>query len=179
MFKGIIIENKKFYRLKKYSSWISTFFIFSVLLLNHTISKTLFENSIEKWRYEYVYISAILFTLFLSFKLTSKQKKLIGQHRIEIDEHLIKIFNVQTKTEEKIEFNQVEKICVRQKYFMDAGNEFQVNKDKEPHSNFISIIREGKLKTYLFQIDSYYMANQINKLIPLWKNHGYSVETIS
>jgi len=117
-----------------------------------------------------------------SFGKKSKQLSLVlGNRLIEIKIDEIRIKSKKGIEEETIKLNKLEKIILKDEYSMPQETIKEIGQELtgKTKQNYIIIHQNNKKRQFDFEIDSYYMINQLNKLIESWKMKGYNIERIS
>ncbi len=161
MFKSYIIKSEKYYLFRKYSFW---FFIISNPILFITIGALQIDNF---WYYVFLFL-LIIISIIISLKF--KPASLINQQKIIINENQIQILNKDGSLEDEIQINENSEVNIKNNYELDE-EKFNLRIDKNI-GNFIIIKNEDFEKKIYFLIDSYYMLNQLNKIISQWSNAG-------
>jgi hypothetical protein len=172
MFRAKLIENKDYYKLRrKHLLLMFLPFIPIALLVNF--------YQIPIW------LTILMIALYVAANIimvrNHKQLSLIlGNRLIEIgiDEIRIKSKNV---TEEIIKLNKLEKILLKDEYSIHQETIKEVGQELtgKTRQNYIILHQNNKARQFDFEIDSYYMINQLNKVIESWKMKGYTIERIN
>ncbi|PHN01293.1 hypothetical protein [Flavilitoribacter nigricans] len=173
MFKAKLIENKKYYRLRSKQL---------VLMLLPSIPIGLIVNfyQIPIW------VTVLMIGLYIvAIILMARNQKQItanlGNKIIEIDEEAIRIKSKKGVEDELISLNEVEKIILKDEYSMPQGTIREVGQELtgKTKQNYLIIYQDSRKRQLDFEVDSYFMVNQLNKLIEIWKMKGYNIERVN
>ncbi len=184
MFVGRYIEERKYYDyLKKIYSYdficLISAIIFLVLVLLDLLFGFHFQNIVA------IYSIVLLILNYFKIRKYKKSIKFIKNAIVEIDDDFIKIKTKNnTESEQKIDLSKVDKIYVKKDYFytdLDKTKNviaLKFNKYKFPE-HYIIVESGGKKKRIDFVFESYYMVEELKKIINQWKNKGYKIEEIN
>lgn len=172
MFKAKLIENEKYYKLQRKQ-------LFLTILLFIPIYLFVSFYKIPIW------VTILIIGIFVATVIfTSRNQKrinsILGNKLIEIDMDEIRINSKNGATEESIKLDEVERMILKNEYSIpqetlkEMGQELTGNIKQ----NFIILYKDSQKRQFDFEIDSYYMINQLNKLIETWRTKGYKIETI-
>lgn len=172
MFKAKLIESKNYYKLRSKQ-------LLFMLLPSIPLGLVLIFYLIPIW------LTMLMIGLYIAaiILMARNQKQMIsvlGKKLIEIDRDEIRIKSIQGKEVETIKLNKVEKIILKVKYSIpqetikEIGQEL-VGKVKQ---NYLILFQNNHERKLDFEVDSYYMINQLNSLIDTWKMQGYKIERI-
>lgn len=172
MFKAKLIENEKYYKLQRKQ-------LFLTILLFIQIYLFVSFYKIPIW------VTILIIGIFVATVIfTSRNQKrinsILGNKLIEIDMDEIRINSKNGATEESIKLDEVERMILKNEYSIpqetlkEMGQELTGNIKQ----NFIILYKDSQKRQFDFEIDSYYMINQLNKLIETWRTKGYKIETI-
>ena len=170
MFKSKLIENENYYKLKNRQT---------LLMLLPAIPMGLLINF-----YKFpVWLTVIMFALymallFLLFKNGKRLNAVSDNKLIEIDESEIRIITKNGKEQEVINLAEVEKLILKEEYVMATGSVKELGEEiaGKTKQDYL-ILQQNKQKRQLnFEIESHYMAKQLNKIIDIWKTRGYNIE---
>ena len=173
MFKAKLIENEKYYKLRRNQL---------LLMLLPAVPAILIINyyQIPVWLVIILAGIYILATIWMD-KNQKRINSMLGNKLIEIDEKAMRIKSKEGLELELIKLDEVEKIIVKDEYSLpqetmkEVGQEI-TGKTKE---NFIILHFKHQKRKLDFEIDSYFMVTQLNKLIESWKVKGYKIERIT
>lgn len=171
MFKAKLIENKSYYSFR--TKQVIFFLLFSIAIG--------LIGSFDKLPIWVVLLILGLFTMAIILMVRNLKQinSVLGNKLIEIDIDEIRIKSKKGTAEETINLNNVEKIFLKDKYSMpqETIKELSDELTGKAKQNYI-ILHKDSLKRK-FEFDSYYMINQLNKLIETWKTKGYTIELIN
>ena len=169
MFKGTLIEHKNYYNLRsKQLLFIILPSIAVCLLVNF------YKMSI------WITIGAIVFYVAVMIMTSKNQKAMqkVANKRIEIDQNKIEIKEADGTVIETIEIENVNKLILKDDYKMaqetlkDLKEEIKGNIEKH-----YLILENNKIqRRFDFVIESYYMLNQLKKLVQDWQNKNVLIE---
>lgn len=173
MFKAKLIENEKYYKLRRNQL---------LLMLLPAVPAILIINyyQIPVWLVIFIAGIYILATIWMN-KNQKRINSMLGNKLIEIDEEAMRIKSKEGLELELFKLDEVEKIIVKDEYSLpqetmkEVGQEI-IGKTKE---NFIVLHFKHQKRKLDFEIDSYFMVTQLNKLIESWKVKGYNIERIT
>lgn len=173
MFKAKLIENKNYYSLR--TKQVIFFLLFSIPIG--------LIGSFDKLP---IWLVLLILGLFIAaiILMVRNQKQInsvLGNKLIEIDIDEIRIKSKKGIEEETINLNNVEKIFLKDKYSMpqETIKEFGDELKGKAKQNYIILHIDSLKRKLEFEFDSYYMINQLNKLIETWKTKGYTIELIN
>ena len=158
MFKGILIENQSYYHLRSNGLWYSLLFsIVTGLLVNF--------YQLPMW----ITIGAITLYIALMF-VTSRNQKAFREarnKRIEIGLDKIQIKEVSGNIIETINIETHDKIIVKNDYKMaqESINDIKEEMKGNTEKHFLILDQHNKQRRFDFEIESYYMLNQLNKIV--------------
>ena len=166
MFKAAIIQNERFFTLRKRAMWLTLllspiwgFFIF--------MDPTLEDNRI--------FVGALVLGLLIiggvSTYLFLQMKKARGTDELRADEQKIEIVRA-NKVEEHL-LQQVKRIEVKMD-FNDLHDGLAKQFKKDGAKNYLELDGDPARRWYLF-LDSGYMQKQLEKLIAVWRQRGIEV----
>jgi hypothetical protein len=173
MFKAKLIENESYYKLRSKQL---------LLILLPSIPFGLLVNfyKIPIW------LTIVMFGFYiLAIILVSKNQKqmnsILGNKLIEIDEEEIRIKSKTGIQQEVIRLAEIDKLILKKKYsmpqetIMEIGSEINGNAKQ----NYLIFQKDSKKRKLDFEIDSYFMIEQINKIIEKWEVKGYEIERVA
>ncbi len=167
MFKAKLIEHRAYYGLRR-----KAFLLFLVL----GIPGAFLFNAFELPFWTSVISAGIYVSLFvLAFKNQKLQASLLGSSTIEVDNTAIRI---KGRLKQEYELNAVEKITLKKAYGipMDSVKEMAQEVKGHPKENFLIVHQNGEDHRFDFEVDSYYMIGQLDKIANQWIQDGHTVE---
>ncbi len=172
MFKAKLIGNESYYPLKRRQ-------ILFLILPSIPIGFLVNFYSMPLWL-TLLMVAVYILIIVLLFRDQRKINALTGENILEIDGNEIRIKSVKGNNEKVIHLDTIDKLVLKENYDLPKGN---FNDDKsdlfgEVKKHFL-VIKKGKQERNLdFEIDSYYMVNQLNKQIKLWEERDISIEKV-
>ncbi len=163
MFKANLIENKDYYRLKINKLLLIILIGLSVnfIFIYHQIPFGLMITILSL----YVFLIALIIRNLIKLKSVCKDKQVL------FGEQEISVINKNGQKEILIDLNKIEKLMVKKAYFFSQEEIAENTKQ-----NYIIIQKNRQKKRKLaFEIDSYYMINQLNQLISQWKAKKFPI----
>ncbi|MEL7120627.1 MAG: hypothetical protein AAFO07_14340 [Bacteroidota bacterium] len=105
----------------------------------------------------------------------------LGNKLIEIDTNEIRITSKKGDQKEIIQLDQVDKLIIKKNYVIPQDSFKEVSKEVsgKTNKNYLILHQSNQNRRLDFEIDSYYMINQLNKIIESWKQKGYVFEKVS
>lgn len=170
MFKAKLIDREDYYKLKSKR-------IFLMLLPLIPMAMLLSSEQVAIWIT--IPATGIYIAAFILMVRNQKQlNSVVGNRLIEIDFDQISIKSKQGIEEEKIQLNAVDKIILKEEYSMPQESVKEVGEEMlgTIKQNYIIIQKDGKTRKLDFEFESYYMLNQLNKLIEHWKETSSKIE---
>lgn len=170
MFKAKLIENKNYYRLKSKQLILVSLPVIPIGLIVNFYQIPIWVTIIM--------IGLYIVTIILIAKNQKQINTVIGKRLIEIDNEVIRIKSNKGIADETINLNEVETIIIKDEYSMsqetikEIGQEL-VGKVKQ---NYLILLQNNHKRKLDFEVDSYYMINQLNRQIEKWKMQGYKIE---
>lgn len=171
MFKGTLIEDEKYYKLRSKQ-------LLYIMLPSIAIGLLVNFYQIPIW----ITIGAILFYVATMIFTLRNQKEMIkiANKNIEIDSNQIILKDSSGNLLETIAIKPDSRIKIKENYQMaqetmnDLKEEFRGNVEK----HFIVIKDDNEERRFDFVISSYYMLNQLNKIVKLWQTEDYNIEYV-
>jgi hypothetical protein len=173
MFKAKLIENLSYYNLKRRFTLAT--------LISSVVSGLLFGiDHYTSLILAGIFIAMVIL-LYYQVKFKKQTNHLIRNRKIEIGSERIYLKSRSGKTEEEISLSNVDRIWVQETYKMPEENFRQVlNELAGNHQkNYVIVETAGQKQKFEFSIDSFYMIEQLKKVILQWKEKGLVVETIA
>ncbi|MCF8370258.1 MAG: hypothetical protein K9H64_01465 [Bacteroidales bacterium] len=169
MFKGKLIEEEAYYQLRK------RFLVIG--FIGMAVAGILYSFFLIHWGFLILY--GIVMVSFGIYQVKTQKKILSvsGNKRIELDNNRICIVGKKGNIEKEIPISQVQEIRVNDIYQLAEENlksMFAEMKGK-PIKNHISVDTVQGIERFDFIVDSYYMIEQLKKVIDSWKEQGIPV----
>lgn len=171
MFKAKFIENNAYYQLRRRQL---------MLLLLTAIPAGLIVNF---YRFSLPIILAITGIYLGGIIWMAKNQKRITQLRgnkyVEFDGTEIRIRSEKHEPTEVIQLAAVENIVLNKYYGMPQENMKEVANELKGNArkNYLLLYHNNRQRQIHFEVESYYMLNQLNSIVEDWKKNGYPVET--
>lgn len=167
MFKGKLIEDPSYYKLKKRIALYSL--LPFAILVNF--------NSMPIWLSVGGFILFFIVT-YLTYKTQKELSKTIARN-IHIDQNAINILDSKGTQLETITLNPTDLIKLKENYKIpDSVKDTKDEMIGNIKRHFIVLEQDGKEKRFDFEMSSYYMVDRLNKVINLWKEKGHRIEYI-
>ena len=171
MFKGTLIENKNYYSLRSKQ-------LLYIMLPSIAIGLLVNFYQMPVWITIGAIISYVAFMI-----MTSKNQKAmhkVANKRIEIAQNKIELKETNGSLIETIEIETIDKLILKSDYKMaqetmkDLKEEIKGNAEE----HYIILESNNKQRRLDFVIESYYMLNQIKKLVQVWENKNLLIEYV-
>ena len=171
MFKGTLIENKNYYSLRSKQ-------LLYIMLPSIAIGLLVNFYQMPVWITIGAIISYVAFMI-----MTSKNQKAmhkVANKRIEIAQNKIELKETNGSLIETIEIETIDKLILKSDYKMaqetmkDLKEEIKGNAEE----HYIILENNNKQRRLDFVIESYYMLNQIKKLVQVWENKNLLIEYV-
>ena len=172
MFKAKLIENESYYKLRSKG-------LLLMLLLWLPIGLIVNFYKIPIWL-TIVTVGLYLLANVLIVRNQKRLSSLVGNKQIEIDEKEIRIKSKKGIQQEAIHLDKVDKLIIQDTYSLPQETIREVGREMtgKTKQNYIILEQNSQKRKLDFEVDSYYMIEQLNKLIENWKVNGYNVEII-
>lgn len=171
MFKGNLIENKNYYKLRSKRLLLS-------FLPGIAIGILVNFYDIPIW----LTIGVLFFvvTIFVTSRNEKKIRK-ISDKRIHISPNEIEIREADGSLIETIEIENVDKLIMKSdiKKAQETMNDLKEELKGHAQENFIIVENNMKQRRLDFEIESYYMLNQFKKLIDMWQKRNLNIEYLT
>lgn len=170
MFKGALIENNRYYHLRREQ----------VLLM---IIPGIFAGLLINFRIFPIWITVILFGIYIylnikTFKNQKEMSSMTAKRTIEIDDIEIRIIPKDGTTKEIINLGKIEKISIKYPSVEASMKELKEEIKGKSKKNFLVITQNNIKRQLEFEISSSYMLVQLTKAIEKWKTKNYPLEII-
>lgn len=171
LFKGNLIEDQKYYTLR---SRQLLYFILPSLAIGLLVN--FYKLPIG------VTIAAIIFCLAIMFLTKRNQDEIrkVTKKRIELTKNAIEIKELKGKIIESFKIEKNTKLFIKADYKMvqeamsDLKEEIKGNTEK----HFIVIESINIKRRFDFEIESYFMLNQLEKIVQIWQGENLSIEYV-
>lgn len=126
-------------------------------------------------------IAAYIMIEYFTIKNQKLMSSLLGQRKIEIQADRVNIYSAKGKIEKSIDITDVNTISLNENVGFAQQNMTEIRKELQGRykKNFISLTTDHGAHRYDFEIESYYMIVQFNKIIQHWKYSGKNIITLS
>ena len=180
MFKTKLIEHRAYYKLRRKLIIYALLAAAAFGLASNVI--------IPKYMNTSSYIAGLLALLIIAFIVIRKQyrlqkgiDKIIKYKKIEISEQSIRIVKSDKTTDKEYIIDNQTKIQVKDSYEMPEDHLKNIVNEISGKSieNFVIYKNDNSEVRFDFIIDSYYMIEQLKKVIASWKAKGIKVESIN
>ena len=173
MFKAKLIENESYYKLRSKG-------LLLMLLLWLPIGLIVNFYKIPIWL-TIVTVGLYLLANVLIVRNQKRLSSLVGNKQIEIDEKEIRITSKKGIQQEIIHLDKVDKLIIQDTYILPQETIREVGREMtgKPKQNYIILEQDSQKRKLDFEVDSYYMIEQLNKLIENWKANGYNIEILN
>lgn len=170
MFKAKLIESEKYYQIKR------RHLLFLFLPATSVWIVSIFLN-LPSWFF-FLIVGLFVLALIWLFKGQKEMNLISGRKVIEIDDNEIRIKTKSGNEKERFPLIDLEKIIVKEKYAMPAENFKELKNEVlgRPDQNYIILQQKNQQRKFYFEIDSYYMTNQLNEIIRNWSARGLKIE---
>ena len=177
MFKAKLIDHEKYYKLKRKQL---LFLLIPSLPMWFAASFLQVPNWIILVVIVLVFLFFTLILIMVSVKNQRQVNLVFGNQLLEIDETEIRIKSKKGVLKEVFKLNEIENLLVKEEYAMPQETIKEVHEELKgnPNPNYLIVRQNNKERKLFFEIDSYYMAKQLNNLIALWVGRGYNVEKV-
>lgn len=171
MFKGTLIEDEKYYKLRSKQ-------LLYIMLPSIAIGLLVNFYQMPIWATMGViifYVATMIFVL-----RNQKEMVKIANKNIEINSNQIILKDSSGNLLETIAIKSDSTIKIKENYQMaqetmsDIKEEFKGNVEK----HFVVISNDNEERRFDFVISSYYMLNQLNKIVKLWQKEDYKIEYV-
>lgn len=171
MFKGKLIEDKGFYRLKgrQFILMVSTGGLAGIFIHLDTIP----------WWSSATVVAMYIGSMVYLYRDQKQISKIFGKKIIRINEKGIRI-QTEKKQIEEILIEEVDKVLVKETYRFHEDDLKKIWKimDGKPKEDYL-LVQVGEMeRRFDFEIESEFMANRLSQVILQWKTAGHSIEII-
>lgn len=168
MFRAGLIENKQYYKLRSRK-------LLLMLLPAIPLAFVINYYMIETW-VAILMGSLYIASLWLIFKNQTKLSSILGKRSVEFDEQEIRISSKHGELMETIALDQIDRIVIKKEYALPGENMNDLNNEIRgvTQQNFIVLQKDAQERRLDFELDSYYMLEQLKKVLLAWKSNGYT-----
>jgi len=171
MFKAKLIDDKTYYHRRNKQM---------VLFLLLTIPVGLLPAALEAPPWATILVLGAYITTFI-FMVNNQKLMLsnLGTRLIEIDGEELRVKSNKGKLLQSFEINSLQKISVKDAYGIPNDNlkDMAFEIVGNPKMNYVILTANDQNFRFDFEIDSYYMTDQLIDVIQHWKTKGYTIET--
>jgi hypothetical protein len=169
MFKAKLITDPEYYALRR-RQLILFFLIFTPTALMSNVF------DLPVWLAALALVAYVILA-WASWRNQRKMKGLTGHKRIEIDQEAIRILNANGECLEVIDLNTVDAIEVKETYPMpqETLQDMADEVSGSPQRHYVRIIQNGESRQFDFEVNTYYMLKQLEKLVAAWTKAGYEL----
>lgn len=172
MFKAKLIENESYYKLRSKHL---------LLMLLPSLPMILIVNfyQIPIWL-TILMIGLYVLAIIPMIRNQKRLSAIVGNKQIEIDNKEIRIKSKKGIQQEIIHLNKIDKLILKDIYSMPQETIGEVVKEMsgKAKQNYLILEQNSQKRRLDFEIDSYYMVNQLDKIIKNWKANGYNIEQL-
>jgi cbb3-type cytochrome oxidase subunit 3 len=173
MFKSKLIKSENYYKLRSKQL---------ILMLLPGIPMGLIVNfyQVPIWL-TIAMIGIYILIIVLTFRNQKRINSVLGNELIEIDEKELRIISNKGIREQVFSLDKVDKLILKNEYSMpqetmkDLGKEIAGNAKQ----NYLILQQNGQDRRIDFEIDSYFMLRQLEKLIENWESKGYNIARVN
>ena len=172
MVKGKLIEDINYYKLRSKQFLL---FVLPSILIGFIVN--IFK--MPKW------ISFVTIALYISVMILAirNQKKILklSNKLIEIDATEIRLKSDKGSLIETIKLENLDKIILKEEYSMPQETMKDLKEEIAGKANmhYLEIFQNGSRKRIDFELNSYYMLEQLKKTIEIWKHNNFNIEYVN
>ena len=125
-------------------------------------------------------IAFYIMAVILILKNQKQINSILGNKLVEIDEEEIRIKSKNGRQQEVIKLDEIDKLILNKNYSMpqetikDLGSEISGNAKQ----SYIIFQKNSETRKLNFEFDSYFMIEQLKKIIKNWEDKGYIIERV-
>jgi len=169
MFKAKLINNQKYYTLRRKQTWL-------MLLPSIPIGLMVNYMAFPIW----VAILVVASYVALIVYATKNEKLLnamLGIQTIEMDENEIRIKSKNGVSREVIPLEEIEELKIPGEYGIpqDSMKDFTNELAGKPKQNHLIVKYKNEERKFDFELNSHYMIKQLDKIIDNWSNRGLKI----
>ncbi len=173
MVKAKLVESQRYYQLRRKN-------LLLMLLLSVTLGVLIGLYKKLGW----LEISILVLYAAAFIALFKNQRRLagrLGNKFIEMDEQELRLMSKKGNLQEVIQLQKAEKITVKDEYSLPQQTAKEIGQEMagSVKQNFLILQSPNEARRFDFEIESYFMANQLNKLVNSWATRGFNIERIS
>lgn len=171
MFKAKLIESPTYYSLK--NKQILLFILYTIFF---SLMYNMFSFPLSLGGLAIVGMALVIFFMIKNGKAT---RELISKSTLQVDENCLRIFSGKENMVQSFELGKLNRITVKKQYQIPEDTMGkavkELAKDAVVGKNYLTVEQDGKTHQFDFVIDSYYMIQQLEKLITAWEQKGFPV----
>ena len=173
MFKAKLIEDENYYKLRSKQ-------VLLMLLPSIPIGLLVNFYQVPIW----LTIAMIGLYILIIILMNRNQKLLssmVGNKRIEIDDKEIRIISNKGIQREIIKLDNIDKLILKDSYSMPQETIKELGQEMtgKTKQNFLILQQNSQKRKIDFEIDSYFMLKQLDKIIDSWESKGYTIARMS
>ena len=173
MFKAKLIEDENYYKLRSKQ-------VLLMLLPSIPIGLLVNFYQVPIW----LTIAMIGLYILIIILMNRNQKSLnsmVGNKRIEIDDKEIRIISNKGIQREIIKLDNIDKLILKDSYSMPQETIKELGQEMtgKTKQNFLILQQNSQKRKIDFEIDSYFMLKQLDKIIDSWESKGYTIARMS
>jgi hypothetical protein len=163
MFKAKLIDDVLYYKLRRRNSLISL-----ASAISYGIIIFIFDLPLS---YSILILCFFIAVIYIQIRTTRAMLTKLGNHFIELDLNTINILDKKKNILQSFTPAVLDSIHVKSSLELYGENITYLADELKgkTHSNSIEIVDTGQTHTYLFQVDSFYMLEQLKKIIEHWQ----------
>lgn len=169
MFKAKLITDPAYYALRRRQLLLFFLIVIPIGLLGNFFDLPGWVSGIAMTAYALV--------AWVIWRNQRKIKGISGHKRIEMDQETIRILNANGETLDLINLNTVDAIEVKEAYRMpqETLKDMADEMGGYPQRHYIRIEQDGESRQLDFEVDTYYMLKQLEKVVTAWTHAGYKL----
>jgi hypothetical protein len=168
MFKASIVEDKKYYKLRSLT-------IYTGIVTSALIPQFFFGNLKLNSLWGAIVIFLIILEIYFSKKIMNMSLSIFGKRKLFLDLNKIQVFSQKNQLQAEFIPSVVDSITILSDLDFTTQSIFTIFK-KDVSGHEIIIKKGSEVHSYLFEFDSYYMIEQLKKIIKHWKVQNIQIE---
>ena len=175
MFKAKLIETPEYYEWRR--SLLGWSFLGAPLA-----GGTFFlsdDLSVSWWAVGLLATGGGFLAQYAQYQLQQRIKGATGERRIEVSPETIRILNASGETEQSLPVGAADAIVLQNRFQLPEESLRDIFKELkgEPQRDCLIYLAGEEEQRFDFLIDSYYMLEQLKKVVGRWKEAGVSLQT--
>ncbi|NNE26155.1 MAG: hypothetical protein HKN09_04880 [Saprospiraceae bacterium] len=167
-FKAKVIESPEYYKLKRKLLWFNVFPI-SIFIIPSVI--------VEESSLLVIGLIVIIGYMFLvQKKLSEKYIGLFDQRKLVVDKDTIGIYNKKKELLESYPLSELNSLEINTNFNMDQESHKEIIQELAGITRRNSIVLKPVGKSFDFAFDSYYMIEQLKKLVQHWQASDINIK---